>query len=76
MAKGKDVHVSGNRSDGYKVTQGGTVIGRAQTQQQAIQNIGRPAAVRTEAELFIHRTDNGQIRARDSHGHDPESSKG
>ena len=44
------------------------------TQKDAI-NIARPISKNQESELFIHRP-NGQIRDRDSHGHDPKTSKG
>ncbi len=44
------------------------------TQQEAI-DIGRKISKNQKSELFIH-GQNGQIRERDSHGHDPRSSKG
>ena len=44
------------------------------TQGEAI-DIARPISKNQGSELFIHRP-NGQIRDRDSHGHDPKNSKG
>lgn len=45
------------------------VSGLAPTQGDAIDQ-ARPAAQRDGVELYIHRP-NGQIRDRDTHGHDP-----
>ncbi len=44
------------------------------TQQEAI-NIGRQISQNQNSELFIHNRQ-GQIRERDSHGHDPKNIKG
>ena len=43
--------------------------------QAAATDAGRETAQREGLELFIHRP-NGQIRDRDSHGHDPYPPKG
>ena len=45
------------------------VSGITDTQGEAIKD-ARPAAQRDGVELYIHRPD-GQIRDRDTHGHDP-----
>ncbi|MEG2802930.1 DUF2188 domain-containing protein [Stenotrophomonas sp.] len=45
-----------------------------QTQQEAI-DAGRGIARNQHSELVIHRP-NGQIRDKDSHGHDPNPPKG
>lgn len=45
-----------------------------QTQQEAI-DAGRGIARNQHSELVIHRP-NGQIRDKDSHGHDPDPPKG
>lgn len=45
-----------------------------QTQQEAI-DAGRGIARNQRSELVIHRP-NGQIRDKDSHGHDPNPPKG
>ena len=50
------------------------VSGIADTQAEATSE-ARPAAVRDNVELYIHRP-NGQIRDRDSHGNDPYPPKG
>jgi uncharacterized protein YdaT len=50
------------------------VSGITDTQTDAVER-ARPAAVRDGVELIIHRP-NGQIRDRDSHGHDPYPPKG
>lgn len=47
---------------------------RTETQKEAI-DIARDIARNQESELFIH-GENGRIRERDSHGHDPYPPKG
>ncbi len=55
--------------------EGSTRVSRiTDTQAEAI-DIAREVSQREKGELFIHRP-NGQIRDRDSHGHDPRNSKG
>jgi hypothetical protein len=74
MAKGKDVHVVpvGNKW-GVEAT-GGPVTSTHNTQQAAI-DVARQQARRNESELVIH-NQQGQIRDKDSHGHDPNPPKG
>jgi uncharacterized protein YdaT len=50
------------------------VSGTYRTQEEAI-NAGREISRNQHTELIIHRP-NGQIRERDSHGHDPSPPKG
>lgn len=50
------------------------VSGTYRTQEEAI-NAGREISRNQHTELIIHRP-NGQIRERDSHGHDPVPPKG
>lgn len=50
------------------------VSGITPTQTDAVEQ-ARPAAQRDGVELFIHRP-NGQIRDRDTHGHDPYPPQG
>lgn len=69
----KDAHVSGSRSDGYKVTVNGKTVAKAETQAKATE-IGRDIAKGNQSELFIHRAQGegrGQIRDRDSFGNEP-----
>jgi len=78
MPSKKDAHVSGNRSEGYKVTVGGKTVARAETQAKAT-DIGRNIAQQNTSELFVHRAQGegrGQIRERDSFGNDPCPPKG
>ena len=70
MANPKDVHVV-PRGDAWATVRPGNsrASGLYDTQQQAI-NEGRNLARNSGAEILIH-GQNGQIRARDSYGHDP-----
>jgi len=72
---GKNVHIT-PRPNGWAVKSAGaeraSVIKPTQTQAIAT---GRQQASRNGSELVIHGRD-GQIRAKDSHGRDPESIKG
>lgn len=73
MPKNKDAHVSGNRSDGYRVTVNGQTVARTSTQAHA-QQIGRTIAQGNQSELYIHRAQGegrGQIRERNTYGSDP-----
>jgi hypothetical protein len=72
---GKPVHVT-PRPNGFAVITAGAQRASVikPTQAQAIA-VARPQAARNGSELVIHRP-NGQIRAKDSHGHDPRSIKG
>lgn len=62
--------------DAWAVRRSGAdrVSGIFDTQQEAI-DAGRRISQNQGTELFIHRP-NGQIRDRDSHGHDPYPPKG
>lgn len=75
MAKGKNQHVV-LRGNAWAVVGEGN--GRATvvtpTQQEAVAK-GRQIARNQESELFVHGR-GGQIRERDSHGHDSPKRKG
>ena len=75
MSKGKNQHVV-KHTDGWAVRGAGNekVTKVTRTQQEAI-DIAREISRNQESELFIHGR-NGQIRERDSHGHDPRNIKG
>jgi hypothetical protein len=78
MPSKKDAHVSGSRSEGYRVTVGGKPVAKAPTQSQAIDK-ARDIARANESELYVHRAHGpgrGQIRERDTEGHDPYPPKG
>lgn len=72
----KNIHVTPHPSGGWQVKSEGNerAIARTNTQQQSI-GVGRPIAKTRGVELVIHRP-NGQIREKDSHGHDPFPPKG
>ncbi|ACL64477.1 conserved hypothetical protein [Anaeromyxobacter dehalogenans 2CP-1] len=74
MAK-KDVWVTGNRSDGYKVRSEGA--GRAAsvhpTQREAI-DAARDKAQARKSELIVQ-DQHGRIRQKDSFGNDPRAPK-
>ena len=76
MSKGKNQHVTPHPNGGWQVkgenNKRATV--RTSTQKEAV-NIARAIAKNQSAELVIHRT-NGQIRDKNSHGHDPFPPKG
>ncbi len=67
--KAKQVHVSGSRSEGYKVTAGDYIVGTAATKKEAV-TLGKEVAQLNEAELFIHGVD-GKIKDKNSYGNDP-----
>lgn len=72
---GKNQHVVPHDKDWAVKGEGNsraTVI--VNTQQEAI-SIARSIAQNQKSELFIHNRQ-GQIRERDSHGHDPKNVKG
>jgi len=73
---GKNQHVTPHPGGGWQVKGAGNERAtiKTETQSQAI-NIGREIARNQGSELFIHRP-NGQIRDRDSHGHDPYPPQG
>ncbi len=70
MPSKKDAHVSGNRSEGYRVTVNGKPVATAPTQAEAIDK-GRDIARANQTELYVHRAQGsgrGQIRERDTEG--------
>lgn len=73
---GKNQHVIPHPDGGWQVKGAGNsrATARTTTQQQAI-NITRSISRNQSSELVIHRP-NGQIREKDSHGHDPYPPKG
>lgn len=73
--KSKNQHVV-KHSEGWAVRGAGNekVTKVTHTQQEAI-DIARGISRNQGSELFIHGR-NGQIRERDSHGHDPHPPKG
>ena len=70
----KQIHIVPN-GNMWSVREAGRTqpISNHRTQSNAI-GAGRPLAIRTEAELVIHRP-NGQIRDKDSYGLDPNPPK-
>ncbi|MDI9461677.1 MAG: DUF2188 domain-containing protein [Saccharofermentanales bacterium] len=76
MSKGKNQHVIPHPNGGWQVKGAGNkrATARTSTQAEAIK-IAREISRNQESELVIHRT-NGQIRDKDSHGHDPCPPKG
>ena len=66
---GKDQHVTPHPNGGWQVKGAGNSKATVRT------NIGREISRNQGSELVIHGC-NGQIRAKDSHGHDPYPPKG
>ncbi len=75
MSKGKNQHVTKN-GDNWQVKGAGNERATrvVETQKEAIK-IGREIATNQQSELVIHGR-NGQIRDKDSYGHDPRNIKG
>ena len=73
MPKASSVHVVPAGSD-WQVKQDGRTLSTHRTQGAAL-DAGRPVARAGHTELVTHRA-NGQIRASDSHGHDPSPPRG
>ena len=73
---GKDQHVTPHPDGGWQVKGAGNqkATVRTDTQAEAIQ-IARGIARNQESELVIHGRD-GQIREKDSYGHDPYPPEG
>ena len=71
----KNQHVVPHNND-WAVKGGGNIKATVvvKTQKEAI-NIAREISQNQKSELFIHNQD-GKIRGRDSHGHDPKKVKG
>ena len=69
-------HVTPHPQGGWQVKREGAnrATVRTNTQREAI-DIGRSISRNQGTELFIHGR-NGQIRERDTHGHDPYPPKG
>lgn len=75
MSKGKNQHVT-KHGDNWQVKGAGNERATAvvSTQKEAI-DIARGIATNQQSELIVHGR-NGQIRAKDSHGHDPRNVRG
>ena len=74
---GKDVTVGPSKhGEGWEVKRAGNEKASrvTETKSEAVQ-IGRQYARDEHSELVV-KGENGQIQSRDSHGHDPRSSKG
>jgi DUF917 family protein len=74
---GGDVYVSPHPKGGWQVKKAGAskAYKRLKSQKEAIA-IGRAMAQKAASELVVQRGDDGRIRLKDSHGHDPRRSKG
>lgn len=72
----KNIHVPPHPDSGWQVKTEGNrrATARTNTQREAI-DIARPMSQNRGVEWGIHRP-NGQIREKDSHGHDPYPPKG
>ena len=72
----KTHHVVPNPGGGWDVKKGGgeRAIKHTDIKQDAV-DVAREISRNQRSELFIHNK-NGQFGQRDSHGNDPESSKG
>lgn len=72
----KNQHVLPHPDGGWQVKGAGNsrATMRTETQREAI-DIARTISRHQQSELVVHRT-NGQIREKDSHGHDPFPPKG
>lgn len=73
---GKNQHVTPHPNGGWQVKGAGNSKATVKTSTQADAiNIARTISRNQGSELVIHRP-NGQIRDKDSHGHDPYPPKG
>ena len=73
---GKNQHVTPHPLGGWQVKGAGNSRATVKTNTQAqARDIARDIARNQKSELYIHRP-NGQIRAKDSFGHDPFPPKG
>ena len=72
----KNQHITPHPQGGWQVKREGAnrATVRTSTQREAI-DIGRSLSRNQGTELFIHGR-NGQIRERDTHGHDPYPPRG
>jgi len=76
MAKLKSHHVVHNPNGGWDVKKGGSEkASKHFDKKEDAVDAGREISKNQKTEFFIHGKD-GKIQQRDSHGHDPESSKG
>jgi len=73
---GKSHHVVHNKDGGWDIKKGGAerASGHFDTQKEAIDK-DREISQNQKSELVIHGRD-GQIREKDSHGHDPYPPRG
>jgi len=74
---GKSHHVVPNKDrGGWDIKKGGTdkAIKHTDTKKEAVDK-ARDISINQKSELYIHGKD-GVIQQKDSHGNDPESSKG
>lgn len=74
MAKGKDIHVVPQQGKWAVRPSGGAPTSTHRTQRTAI-DTARPQSRRNESELVIHNR-KGEIRDKDSHGHDKNPPRG
>ncbi len=72
----KSTHVVPNKNGGWDIKRSGVKrsYGHFKTKREAVAR-ARQLSRKLRAELFIHNKD-GRFARRDSHGHDPRSSKG
>lgn len=78
MPRKGDVHIVYRRDEerwAVEVEGQSRASGLRGTQREAI-DLGRRVAERNRSELLIHRRNDGRIRQRDSHGHDPSPPRG
>lgn len=76
MAKLKSHHVVPNPNGGWDVKKGGSdKASKHFDKKEDAVDTGREISKNQKTEFFIHGKD-GKFQQRDSHGHDPESSKG
>jgi redox-sensitive bicupin YhaK (pirin superfamily) len=68
MANSRDVHVVGNSSGGWRVTQRGRMLSQHRLQRRAVQ-AGTRVARRERLDVVTHARD-GRVRSKDSHGNE------
>lgn len=73
---GKNQHVTKHPAGGWQVKGAGNTKAtiRTATQKEAI-SVARSIAINQKSEVVVH-SKNGQIRSKDSYGHDPHPPKG
>lgn len=73
----KNVWVTGNRSEGYRVvSEGATRAASLHTRQSDAIDAAGAIAARRQAEVIVQNTTNSQIREKNSHGPDSPKDKG